>query len=80
MPTPRSGPRRDPTLPHQVVITTKSSRNIDIMVSCNCRRKGQTYESMGLVNDFADVRRLYNDPANHIGEFNDWLEPPLEAS
>lgn len=53
---------RDPTLPHQVVI--KMTRNVTY-VSCNCRVS--TYRPpIGKVTSFAETKRLYNDPDNHV--------------
>ena len=70
--------RRDPSLPHQVVLESKHPQT-HIQVSCNCRRvrKGRShwvYEPMGNAADFADTVRIYNDPNNHKTEFGEeWM-------
>jgi hypothetical protein len=56
-------PDRDPTLPHQVVLT--SDNHHFIYVSCNCRVDAQM-PVMGTTADFWETRELFNDPDNHV--------------
>lgn len=66
-------PRRaDPSLPHQVVITTKGY-SFRLYVSCNCLRIGPAgtaggippHEPIGEAPDYPTAARLYNDASNH---------------
>jgi hypothetical protein len=57
-------PRRDETLPHQIVLLRSG-------VSCNCRRvdngHGQTYECFAELADTPTVLAAYYNPSNHVG-------------
>lgn len=53
---------RDPSLPHQVVITMTGGITY---VSCNCRVNTHR-PPMGRVDSFEETMRFYNDHENHV--------------
>lgn len=64
---------RDPSLPHQVVLTNRRS-SLGIFVSCNCRYTRNAegrfdHDPIGKIKDYPETARLYNDPANHYIKF-----------
>lgn len=65
-----NSPRRDVTLPHQVIVQTGDHGQIE--VSCNCRKVRRNlkagkhmYEPMGSGRDFPTLVRVFNNPENH---------------
>lgn len=61
---------RDPNLQHQVVHHRDGNVNTAIVVTCNCRERAGV-GPMGVVLDFDDTLRVYNDPEQHVEPFGE---------